>query len=253
MDGNVLGSGNHAAAFRRPRQCPQSSGQEFRACQRSTVNQAMPDKRHSREALRDRFLAPIIGAGRIVAEHVAPAPGGHDDPTISPYASCCSLVRPFSSGWPSETWTWAVISLAAGVRVAAGERHGKRNPDSTARRCLLAAHGCSRVSSSVAWRRKPHWRKQPRRPRHASLIPKKSRMGLASRRHPARQSRNPEQSCGSLRCRSRRRKLPFKCRSHGNRAPRPRSDQGFSQGFTRTTARLAGRSGEEDRPEDLAE
>jgi hypothetical protein len=53
------------------------------------------------------------------------APGRHYDPTISPYASCCSTLRPFPSGEPSETWTWAVISLAAGVRMAAGERHGK--------------------------------------------------------------------------------------------------------------------------------
>ena len=54
--------------------------------------------------------------------------------------------------------TWAVISLAAGVRGAAGERHGTRNPDRTARRRLLAARCCSHVSSSLAWRRKRHWR-----------------------------------------------------------------------------------------------
>ena len=79
-----------------------------------------------------------------------------------------------------------------------------------------------------------------------------------------RRSRNPKQSCDSLRCRSlhprcrslhlrcrsQRRQLPFKCRRHGNRA---RGQELGGQGFTCTTARPAGRSGEEDRPEDLAE
>jgi hypothetical protein len=53
---------------------------------------------HSRDALRDRFLAPIVGAMRRIVAHVAPAPGRHYHPTISPYASCCSPVRPFPSG-----------------------------------------------------------------------------------------------------------------------------------------------------------
>jgi hypothetical protein len=167
------------------------------------------------------FSPAIVGAMHRIVAHVAPAPGCHDDPTNSPYASCCSPARPFPSGEPSETWTWAVISWAAGVRVAAGERRGRRNPDSTARRGLLAAHCCSRASSSLAWRRRRHWRKQPRRPRHAPLITKKSKVGLASRRHPACRSRNPKQSCDRMKCRSRRRKLPSKCRKPGNRARRP--------------------------------
>jgi hypothetical protein len=48
---------------------------------------------HSRDVLRDRFLAP-----RKIVAHVAPAPGRRHDPTISPYASCCSSARPFPPG-----------------------------------------------------------------------------------------------------------------------------------------------------------
>jgi len=155
--------------------------------------------------------------------HGAPAPGRHHDPTISPYASCCSPSNPSRQAGLRKQKTWAVISLAAGVRMAAGERRGQRKADSAARRCLLAAHGCSRVSSAPTWRRrKRHGRKQPRRPRYASLTTKKIRVELASRRPPARQSRNPEQCCGSQRRRSQRRTLPFKCRQPGNRAPRAR-------------------------------
>jgi hypothetical protein len=57
---------------------------------------------------RIAFSPPSPATLRRIAAHVAPA-GRRDDPTISPYASRCSPVRPFPSGWPSETWTWAVI------------------------------------------------------------------------------------------------------------------------------------------------
>jgi hypothetical protein len=53
---------------------------------------------HSRDVLRDRFLAPVVGAMRRIVAHVAPAPGRRHDPTISPYASCCLPARPFPSG-----------------------------------------------------------------------------------------------------------------------------------------------------------
>ena len=43
-------------------------------------------------------LAPIVGAIRRIVAHVAPAPGRHDGPAISPYASCFSTARPFPSG-----------------------------------------------------------------------------------------------------------------------------------------------------------
>jgi hypothetical protein len=55
-------------------------------------------RQHSRDVLRDRFLAPVVGAWRRIVAHVAPAPGRRHDPTISPYASCCSSARPFPSG-----------------------------------------------------------------------------------------------------------------------------------------------------------
>ena len=44
------------------------------------------------------FSPPIVGAMRRIVAHVAPAPGRRYDPTISPYASCCSTARPFPSG-----------------------------------------------------------------------------------------------------------------------------------------------------------
>jgi len=40
----------------------------------------------------------VVGAMRRIVAHVAPAPGRRHDPTISPYASCCSPARPFPSG-----------------------------------------------------------------------------------------------------------------------------------------------------------
>src|SRR6185369_4877032 len=91
-------------------------------------------------------LSAPSSARRKIVTHVAPAPVRRHDPTISPYASCCSAARTLPVRLAFGTWTWAVTSFAAGERGEAGERRGKRNPDNIARRRLLAVHCRSGVS-----------------------------------------------------------------------------------------------------------
>jgi hypothetical protein len=55
-----------------------------------------PPRRTPNWCLRARRLH-LAAPSQIVA-NVAPAPGRRHDPTISPYASCCSPARPFPSG-----------------------------------------------------------------------------------------------------------------------------------------------------------